>query len=593
MVIPTLGKGKTEIMEIKNLDIETLSQESEKILKTLPLANYLKVSTIKVNFDKTSQTSFFDSSNFSISVSLNNIANAIKGSKKKTLTPLDLEKHIRCFLYHELSHAILTPADLMGWASFYAQYPSKFIITPQLANILEDERIETILKNYYHGVDFKQNLHNICKLETAETFEQFVFNAVRFRYSPVKSKNVNINVKQFISACKEVNAKSDDSVIIPYMEGLLRYLKGIWDEICEKQKEAQEQNQQQNQDSQGEEDDSSSNTENQNDNSSNEEEENGNENDSSNDESEEEENQNEESQESPSNEETEESSKEDAEESGEINGDTFKEEDSESGMSEEEIENLFNSAVYKIKESQAQRKLYSLTMNDLKADRKVKAELLKVIIRNCGVGVNQSQAQFGYSGRFNAKRFMKDANNSYKWFEKKAYEENQRSKKSSKKILNIWLDQSGSFLDNDEPVNKILKALYEIEKSRDDFEFNLVRVDTHFIIERDKEKRVSLSRGSNALPKEEIENCYKELNKTKKEYNIMLFDGPVGIIGIKGYDYENLKVFDNDRSIFITEESNTEPIKKVCKNAREIIEENTNYAETLANNVIKALDLLF
>ena len=63
-------------MELKDLTLEILSQESEKILKTLPVAHYLKVDTIPVIFDNYSETSYFNPSGFEIHIALKNIAEA-------------------------------------------------------------------------------------------------------------------------------------------------------------------------------------------------------------------------------------------------------------------------------------------------------------------------------------------------------------------------------------------------------------------------------------------------------------------------------------------------------------------------------------
>ena len=614
-------------MKVSQLTLEMLSSESQKILNTLPIAHYLKVDTIPVVFDNLSSTSYFSPSEFTIHVALANIADAIIGSGKKEITNADLEKTIRCFLYHEISHAILTPKNLMSAAS-----GGYTLLNPTLANILEDERIETLLSNYYHNVDFKQNLHNVVKLQQARDFTSFVFNAVRFRYCPINSKDVNDKVNDFIKRTSAIGALSNEYYLCSDMERFLRYLKGIWDSLpktpstsksASKQagsgtgkgassssSEEAEETEEQNKDSQ----DCSSKQSSEKDNEGKE---------NAEDESKDslEDSSEEQKEESSNNEESADNDNSSTGETSEEKIDESECQDADSPLSDEEIGQAVAKVVLQIKQESADYGKYTMKIRDFQCDNNTKVELLKVIVRNVGTGVHESQAQYGYSGRFNAKRFMKDYNESCKWFEKKAYEDNQKSKKSSKKILNIWLDQSGSFRSNDGAVNNVLKALYEIEKKRNDFEWNLIRVDEHFAIENDKEKRYSNSSGGNALPKEEIAKCYKQLNKTGYEYNIVLFDGEVGEEDAAKYleqveaqyrlgrckqsdyewykkaytnmDYQNLKVFDNKRSIFIVERSNIRPIKKVCSNAKSIIEQNSDYANALAKNVIKALDLLF
>lgn len=604
-------------MELKTLTLEMLSSESEKILNTLPLAHYLKVDTIPVVFDNLSSTSYFSPSEFVIHVALANIADAIIGSGKNEITNADLEKTIRSFLYHEISHAILTPRDLMSEARGGYTH-----LNPTFANILEDERIETLLSNYYHNVDFKKNLHNVVKLQQAHDFTSFVFNAVRFRYCPIDSKDVNNRVNDFIKRTSTIGATSDSYLLCYEMECLIKYLEGIWNKLpksTSKSASKQPSNATGDGDGEGTQSEETSSTSNEDEEEATEQtEENGKAQDEScegeQDEEQNAENDNDDNLEdssSKSNDEEETSNEENAENdnssSSEEEIDESECQDADSPLSEEQTEERIAKVVLCIKQESADYGKYQMKIKDFQCDNNTKVELLKVIVRNVGTGIHENQAQYGYSGRFNAKRFMKDYNDSCKWFEKKAYEDNQKSKKSSKKILNIWLDQSGSFCPNDIEVNKVLKALYEIEKKRNDFEWNLIRVDEHFVIEKDKEKRYSKSSGGNALPKEEIAKCYKELNKTGYEYNVVLFDGQVGYdydgysqaykmkhaFEIENFSYENLKVFDNKRSIFITERDNTDGIKKVCKNAKAIIEANCGYASVLAKNVIKALDLLF
>ena len=611
-------------MKVSQLTLEMLSSESEKILKTLPIAHYLKVDTIPVVFDNLSSTSYFNPSEFTIHVALANIADAIIGSGKNEITNADLEKTIRCFLYHEISHAILTPKNLMTSANGWT------LLNPTLANILEDERIETLLSNYYHNVDFKENLHNVVKLQQARDFTSFVFNAVRFRYCPINNKDVNNHVNDFIKKTSHIGALSgDEYYLCSLMEKLIKYLKGIWDSLPKStSKSASKQPSEATGDGDGEgtQSEETSSTSNEDEEKATEQtEEKGKSQDSScedeqNDDKNAENAENDSLEDSSSRPEEEETSNEEnAENEKTITLDEC--EDADSPLSDEEIEQAVAEVVLLLKQESADHGKYTMKIKDFQCDNNTKVELLKVIVRNVGTGIHENQAQYGYSGRFNAKRFMKDYNDSCKWFEKRAYEDNQKSKKSSRKILNIWLDQSGSFRSNDDAVNNVLKALYEIEKKRNDFEWNLIRVDEHFTIENDKEKRYSKSSGGNALPKEEIEKCYKQLNKTGYEYNIVLFDGEVGDENAAIYlarvernyklgkisqhdyeyykkseqdmDYQNLKVFDNKRSIFIVERSNIRPIKTVCSNAKSIIEQNSGYANALAKNTIKALDLLF
>ena len=582
-------------MKTTELTLEILSQKSNEILKTLPIAHYLKVDTIPVIFDNESETSYFNPTRFEIHVALKNIAEAIDGSDKEEITDYDLEKHIRCFLYHEISHAILTPKDLMVMAND----KSFELLNSNFANILEDERIETILKDYYLGVDFKQNLKNVVPLQHAKTFEHFVFNAVRFRYSPIMKKEVNDNVNYFIQRSKKINALSYSGDLCNSMGLLLKYLKSIWDKLVEDAKEKSKSSEEESSSSGKDKGDSESaegSSQSEEDSTT----------DSKDDSSEEESKSVDAKSSEEDKGESEESKSDHIEDIGDITAvikDDFESEKADSVLSEEQLEKLMDSVILSLKENSAMEGGYSMKLKDYESDKETKLELLKVIVRNVGTGNNQQQAQYGYCGKFNAKRFIKDYNDSYKWFEKKAYEDNQTSKKSSKKILNIWLDQSGSFRYNDASINKVLKALYEIETKRKDFEWRLIKLTCDCVLVENKDKRFSKSFSGNALPKNKIQRVYNRVNNSHSEFNVVLFDGPANSCDFycgrekrdcsESYEYDSLKPFNNKNTIFITECSNTRRIKEVCNNAKAIIEENSNYAGTLAKNVIKALDLLF
>lgn len=139
----------------------------ENIFKTLPTGYYVGRQVKNVLTDE--QSSYYDLMNDEIHVSYPMIENVSK-SLPDSLT---IENDIRCLLYHEVSHALLTPKELSTIAQI---------------NIFEDERIETILANYYHGVDFKQfvkrvnNFHN----ETPKTADEMYYQVVRYRVGPMQ-----------------------------------------------------------------------------------------------------------------------------------------------------------------------------------------------------------------------------------------------------------------------------------------------------------------------------------------------------------------------------------------------------------------------
>lgn len=115
--------------------------EIKEIAETLPIGYYAK-RRIAVGFDKDAQTSYYSQLEDKIVFAYNNIVDALNSAEG-----MDKETAIRSVLYHEVSHAILTPTFYNG-------------ITDDI-NIFEDERIETLLKDYYMDTDFNGLLHAI------------------------------------------------------------------------------------------------------------------------------------------------------------------------------------------------------------------------------------------------------------------------------------------------------------------------------------------------------------------------------------------------------------------------------------------------
>ena len=171
-----------------NISIEQV----QKIFKTLPIGYYIG-RNVDASLEMT-ETSYYNFIQDKVVVSYLNIADMVK----KIKNPDNLEKAIRGCLYHELSHVLLTPfkvyKDIQFEKSFCAEcreIAKNHKKYRDIFNIFEDERIETILKNYYIDVNFKENVflvNQITKKE-AEKFTckdelQYFYNIVRFDVGP-------------------------------------------------------------------------------------------------------------------------------------------------------------------------------------------------------------------------------------------------------------------------------------------------------------------------------------------------------------------------------------------------------------------------
>ncbi len=139
--------------------------ELQAIVKTLPIGLYAKRGIVIAIED--TDTSYYSPTTDEIVVSYPQIVTSLKKVAEDSLFK---ESIIRGILYHEVSHAFMTPN--MSWND--------------VINVFEDERMETLLADYYLNVDFKSNVFRFNGLEVGQVppakdaFTAF-YNAVRFR----------------------------------------------------------------------------------------------------------------------------------------------------------------------------------------------------------------------------------------------------------------------------------------------------------------------------------------------------------------------------------------------------------------------------
>lgn len=149
-----------------------------KILKSLPISYYLK-RKVSLVLSKNSIKSQIDLMTDSIIISYKSIS-------CYDIPNEELESHIRAILYHEISHAMLSPI------------PKNLTIDKEIYNTFEDERIETINQNTFIDVDFKKTLSVISPIRIALTPKETFFNLVRYRIgSEEELKLVDFIIKKY------------------------------------------------------------------------------------------------------------------------------------------------------------------------------------------------------------------------------------------------------------------------------------------------------------------------------------------------------------------------------------------------------------
>ena len=127
----------------------------KEIAESLPIGFYAK-EKIELIISNDEQVSYYAPLENKIVISYSTILQALR--KINDNDPY-VETAVRSVLYHEVSHAILTPTDLQ---------------VTNIINIFEDERIETLLANYYYNVNFKENIFLLNDYQGEDEFDVFV-----------------------------------------------------------------------------------------------------------------------------------------------------------------------------------------------------------------------------------------------------------------------------------------------------------------------------------------------------------------------------------------------------------------------------------
>lgn len=211
----------------------------KKILDTLPIGYYLGHAIPPVKLSKESDSTHINQITEEITVSFQNVQTMLQNAPDD----IDVESIVRGLLYHEVSHAVLTPAiqftvsgvEVNGYIFSFVFYDVKnayekkfkrtlcFRDCKDLFNIVEDERIETLLKDYYLNVDFRKNvvlLNGITdpkkELENADFMKRF-FLVCRYHVGTQEELSL---LKNVISNSKKLTNKSDASELKNYFDNI-------------------------------------------------------------------------------------------------------------------------------------------------------------------------------------------------------------------------------------------------------------------------------------------------------------------------------------------------------------------------------------
>lgn len=500
-------------------------------LKRLPVGYYIG-REVKVVPEDDIQTSYYDMLNDTIHIDTRSIVDTVSRLTDDA-TLEDIEYDVRCMLYHELSHAMLTPRSLK---------PSFSV------NVVEDVRIEGVLKGYYLNTDFEEfNQRYISTTPNDCAANGFIrFCKIGEEATPELRAELNEILRQY----RRLDARSNDYDSYRYdcdIKDLYEHYKEWWNDNHDQ-------------------DDSQSdyqNSQNMNDlldslfgegagsgsGQSGEDElgESGEDEGTSND--------------------------------GQVPASSHKDgegDDSESEGTPEHGQSFGKEIREKLQQiTNEYRNEYLMTEFDR-------------ILRNFKkVTSARSSAVNTYSGVLDPRSAGRE---DYRFFLQ--HNTNGNARGFSRIHLNLFLDESGSFCNSEHTAREIIYTLCWLEKQIPNFDFTLIRCGDGETIADKNDMRYSAHTGT-AIGAD-VFNTFKKVQRRDAEnYNILLYDGRAYSNwvseGRDGY-IGNFAAYNTSNTLIITDPENKDAVETYCPSARKVISK--NYTDELIKNLVKMTEIL-
>jgi len=533
--------------------------EVNNILKTLPIGYYAGTG-VEVCCDE-GNACYFDHHDNHIHIGYDIVNAALANVTDES--KIDEETAVRTVLYHEVSHMVLTDAyTIEHWCN-----RSDF----NIMNIFEDERIETLLRNYYMRTNFKtfvKLVNNAKETDEALTAESFFYSIVRYRKGPeqfVKMVDEIIEKSKYIkpNSGPYRTTKQGYYTSYEYIQSVLNFYKMV-KEFFEQNKEniEKEQNQQ--------------NEENDKNNENNNEEQNSSESESN--------NQNAEDNNESENENT------NQDRGGRYENSSDGDPDNSESTKYDDVEQSDDGEISNEGEMLSNEELDELFGTFFGGHKNTKMiENFKQIFKQFNKRGNVGGHSTGYSGIINPRNIARD---DYKYFDRVA---NTNNNGAAAMHLNLWIDVSGSYKCNETTTNQIIYALEAVEKENKVFSFDVIAVSHgHKILE--KTKRYITAGGCNYLDTQ-LDSDFKKMQKPNaRNYNIVLFDGQCYT---SNRDALNLRAFNHDNVFIISDQENFSALNRYCKKPHKVYqasrcsEKYKSYSEMLEEKINDVLRVAF
>lgn len=513
----------------------------EDVLKTLPVGYYLG-HPVAVRLDPTGDSTYIELDCERITVSFSNIVNACKNAPDS----YDRETVIRSLFYHEISHAIMTPAKLVGFLSnqcfrdsilrkFAVKVPgssrknaklipNKYAIPPEnlayimshlrdLVNIFEDERIETILCSYYMNVDFRR-LVVLLNGDPKAIYDRDpmgrFFAIVRYRHGGPALVD---KVQQLIKIHRGLYNNSDPYACGTYVYNIVWLMHQVMQTMPRQ------------------------------------------------------------------------SAQDKTPEQPVQNNDTVQ---PAQPLSDEEIAQIvkeseqFKQDFEGISNTSTIKSLFQKRSTNPKAAA-VEAKVNKILMSALNKQKNLSGGSHGYAGRIDPRAV---ANRDYRWFAKK----NQGSavKRFNKVQFNLFVDSSGSFCSSQTAVNALICALKKIESDNHDFSVRVAHCGAGTQLTQPDDPYVECV--NNSFLDADTKSKYDSLQAPNAtNVNIVVFDGCMK--GKNGSTDKAYSAFNHPNCIIVSDPSNEEFINDYAPQARSVIVSD-HYADVFTDIVLSQVEKL-
>lgn len=500
----------------------------KKILDTLPIGYYLGHAVPPVKLSKDSDSTYINQITEEITVSFKNVQAMLQNAPDD----IDVESVVRGLLYHEVSHAVLTPPmtfiddfaphvrfdgithDLFVVlrTAYYKKFNRQMPITASkdIINIVEDERIETLLKDYYLNVDFRKNvvlLNGITdpekELENADLLKR-LFLVCRYHVGTDEELKF---LTDLIFYGKSITNKSEEVEIATYLNKIEKFAGRV---LINVNIPAQQDNQNQ----QSSDDKQSDNEE----------------------------------------------SKD-----GQSNGTPSPLEISDLFKDKPDIRKEAGEIRDELKKASTNQEAASC------ADR-----LNRIITTAMNKRKMRSGAHTTYAGNIDPRLC---SNNDYRWFTKKSTIG--AGKRFDKININLFCDNSASFEDDENNLNGLIVTLLKLAEQNKDLTVTTTHINRS--IRRGTKKDMFVHCDGGTVLDDSIKTIYPSLQKPNAtNWNVVVFDGYC-------QKPENFTVFNHPNVIMVVDDSNKTTIKTYCPQTRSKIITG-NYAEEFEQTVLALLE---